>query len=160
MHSKFAILYSLPYPWEILINRSNRLNKYSSISSNNLNRNIKIKTLVIETDKQLSDVFNGIQITNLILKTYFDPTYWLSILTKIHHLNLEKARLLPTEKFCLLLDNTPYLHSLTVKYSLLKVLTNNWSNVSVCNHLFRKIRSLKLDICTGLLEYLNRNNLE
>jgi hypothetical protein len=45
-----------------------------------------------------------------------------------------------SKQFHILLMNTPHLCSL----NQLQTLTNNWTNVSVCNQLSRKIRSLKL----------------
>lgn len=47
-----------------------------------------------------------------------------------------------------------------MKYSVLQILTDNWSNASICNYLSQKICSLKLYSNKYLLEGLSRNHLE
>jgi hypothetical protein len=163
MPRKFAVFYSLPFPFETFTIYSNSLNKNISIPSNNIPCNniyTNVKTLIIQTDRRPDHNFNETEVINLIINTFFDPVNWLHILTKLRHLDIVNCKLFTMEKFRILLDNTRYLSSLTVKYSLLEILTDNWSNVSVCNHLTQKIRILKLHSNKYLPECLSRNDLE
>ena len=72
-----------------------------------------------------------------------------------HYFNsIERLHLLPNDyryindndinNFGILLEKTPNLYALDIHFNHLQVLTNNWTNVSVCNYLSEKIQSIKL----------------
>lgn len=60
-----------------------------------------------------------------------------------------------SNEFNILLENTPYLYSLTTDASILQTLTANWTHIPTCNKLSHKIRSLKLYLTTSVLWKLN-----
>jgi hypothetical protein len=64
------------------------------------------------------------------------------------------------ENFNILLNNTPYLCSLAAKKSLMKLLTDNWTDICICKHLSQKIRSLTFHSYKNPLQCFHTNELE
>lgn len=148
----WAIIYTIPFTFHQLTLLPKSSFKSISIYSNDIynisNKYIytNVKTLILEEKHLISDDddINQIQIKNLIIQCHINLIDWIHLFNKLRHLEItSKARFL-LKSFRLLLDNTPYLHSLTIEKSILRILTQNWRNDIICNHLSQKIQSLKL----------------
>ncbi|CAF1252503.1 unnamed protein product [Rotaria sordida] len=163
---KFAILYTIPFPFETLtIFKNSSKTMISNWSKNNIdhlsiNTYKNIKTLIFKSYTKPDQNFNRSNIMNLIINTSFDSLDWIHVLTKLRHLTIDDCAVLSMENFNIFLDNTPYLYSLTAKKSMMKLLTDNWTDICVCNHLSRKIRSLTFYSNKNSLQYFNKNELE
>ncbi len=128
-------------------------------SSNNIYENVK--TLIFEANSPKPDKnFNRTNVVNLIINSHFESFNWIHVLTKLHHLEIKSDAMISSENFHLLLDNTPHLHSLAAEKSILWTLTENWSNLFICNHLSRNIRSLKLYKTDRRFRYMSRYELQ
>ncbi|CAF1427841.1 unnamed protein product [Rotaria sordida] len=161
-YGKLSIFYTLPYPMETLTIYKNSFKKtISNLPINNhFNIYANIKTLIFENYITPNHNFNKTKIINLVINTQFESIYWLHALTKLEQLHIDHFGFISMEQFQILLDNTPYLYSLSLRKSHLKRLTDNWNDVHICNHLSQKIRVLKLHSYKNLLECLNRHELE
>ncbi|CAF3977558.1 unnamed protein product [Rotaria sordida] len=106
---KFAILYTIPFPFETLtIFKNSSKTMISNWSKNNIDH------LSINTYKNIK---------TLIFKSYTKPDQnfnrnWIHVLTKLRHLTIDDCAVLSMENFNIFLDNTPYLYSLTAKKSV------------------------------------------
>ncbi|CAF3972744.1 unnamed protein product [Rotaria sp. Silwood1] len=161
-YGKLSIFYTLPYPMETLTIYKNSFKKtISNLPINNhLNIYTNIKTLIFENYIKPNHDFNKTKIINLVINTQFESIYWLHALTKLEQLHIDHFGFISMEQFQILLDNTPYLYSLSLRKSQLIKLTDNWNDVHICNHLSQKIRVLKLHSYKNPLECLNRHELE
>jgi hypothetical protein len=101
-----------------------------------------------------------VQVINLIINSDFNRFNSIHVLRRIHHLEIKSNVIILLKSFRLLLDNTLYLHSFIVKRTVLRALTENWSNVFICNHLSEKIRSLKLYSPRSRSHHFSRNELQ
>ncbi|CAF3179080.1 unnamed protein product [Rotaria sp. Silwood2] len=93
---------------------------------------------------QPDENFNRSEVINLIIYSEFVSIQWIHILTKLRHLEIHSYAIISSENVLCLLKNTPHLCSLIAEKSVLQKATEYWNNVSICNHLARKIVSLKL----------------
>ncbi|CAF1374943.1 unnamed protein product [Rotaria sordida] len=161
-YGKLSIFYTLPYPMETLTIYKNSFKKIISNLSINNHSNIyaNIKTLIFENYITPNHNFNKTKIINLVINTQFESIYWLHSLTKLQQLHIDHFGFISMEQFQILLDNTPYLYSLSLRKSQLIRLTDNGNDVHICNHLSQKIRVLKLHSYKNPLECLNRHELE
>ncbi len=153
-HRKFVILYTIPFPFETfpIFKHSSKITTSSNWSN--------IKTLVFKNYTKPDQNFNRSNVINLIIDTSFDSLVWIHVLTKLRHLTIEDGAVLSMENFNILLNNTPYLCSLTAKKSMLKLLTDNWTDICICNYLSQKIRSLTFHSNKNPLQCFNKNELE
>ena len=161
----FAALYSIPFTFDQFTICTDSFNKSIStlLNNNNINSNgniyANLKTLIIEKgDIKPNENLNKSEIINLIIHTDFCFQNWLHILIKLSHLSLEGTAIMSSKAFNTLLNNTPNLYSLAMKKSLLRIVTDDCMNVSVCNGLSNKIRYLKLHSSTDQSECLNEND--
>lgn len=65
-----------------------------------------------------------------------------SILTKLRHREITSNARFFLKSFRLLLDHAPHLHSLSAEKSILRILTQNWRNGFICDHLSQKMSRL------------------
>ena len=105
-------------------------------------------------------MFDRNSIINLIINTSFDALAWIHILIKLRHITIGDGTILSLEDFNILLDNTPHLCSLTGKKSMLKLLTDNWTDMCICHRLSRKIRSLTFTFDRNSSQNFDKNELE
>ncbi len=161
-HRKFVVLYTIPFPFQTftIFKKSSKITTKNNIDhlSNDLPANIK--TLVFNNYTKSDQNFNRSNVINLIINASLDSLDWIHVLNKLRHLTIEDCAVLSIENFNILLNNTPYLCSLTAKKSMLKLLTNNWTDICICNHLSRKIRSLTFQSNKNPLQCFNKNELE
>jgi hypothetical protein len=167
VHVKHVVLYTIPFSFQTftIFKNSPKITTNSNWSKNNIdysNINLykNIKTLVFESSTTPDQNVNKNNVINLIIKSPFHSLDWVHVLTKLQHLTIEDGAVLSMENFNILLDNTPYLCSLTAKKSVLKLLTDNWTDICICNHLLRKIRSLTFHSNKNPLQCFNKNELE
>jgi hypothetical protein len=93
---------------------------------------------------------------NMVINSHFYAMDWRYILSKLRHIEIKYDAIIPSNEFSVLLDNTPYLYSLTAEKSVLQTITANWTHIHVCNQLSHKIRSLKLYSTRNVSWKLNR----
>jgi hypothetical protein len=161
-----AVLYTIPFAFDRFTIFTNSFNenliRYSTDKNNHLNRNIysNVKTLVGELCLKSEQHFDGINILDLIRNNYFNSIERLHLLPKYFYRKTLFDKKIVSKNFGILLKNTPYLHSLNIQLNDLQVLTNNWTNVSVCKYLSEKIRFLKLYPDESRLQSLNGNTLD
>jgi hypothetical protein len=161
-----GILFSIPYVIKRFTTGRNSVSESVSTFPKNLN-NIyhtneyaNVETLEINhTDAEPDENFNQTKIINLIVNVDFDFINWLSVLTLLRHLHIPSNVRISSNSFRHLLKTTSHLCSLSIEKSLLRTLTEDWSNVFICNYLSEKIRSLKLDQTNYLFWCLSQNEL-
>jgi hypothetical protein len=159
-----AILYSLPFHFQRFITfRSYRDKIISTLPENYINNSYtniytNVKTLEIDNKYAASDDFKNTEVVNLIINVDFACASWSHILNKLCHLSFERGATMSSQEFRILLDNTPHLYSLAVEKNMLRTLTDNWRNDSVCHHLSNKIRSLKFHLYDKRSQCLNKSD--
>ena len=163
---RHVILYTIPYSFEtmtffkIYSKRKNDEWSRNSLDYQNNNMPTKLNTLIIQNYSTPDLMFNQNSIKNLIIHTSFDASPWINMFTNLRNLTIGDGSLLPSENFNLFLDHTPHLCSLSIRKTVLKQLTNNWTDICVCHHLSQKIRSLTLTEEQNPLQCFDRNELE
>ena len=145
-----ACLYSLPFVFEhfavqtysfdtsvttLLIDQNSSRNMYKNITT------LTVNNSCVEPHPTLRPQ----HVDRLILNASHLPNTWLSILTKLRHLSLGFEAKMTSNNFTDLLANAPNLYHLTISIDHLVTLTNDWNDVTVCELLSKKIRSLNLD---------------
>ncbi|CAF4588349.1 unnamed protein product [Rotaria sp. Silwood2] len=155
-----AIIYTLPFTFDrYTIFKYFPNKKILTLSNNNninSNRNIyeNIKTLIVESLSdpdiigqsftKIKENLNRKCILDLIDNNIFNSVERLHLLSNYYpYINQNYINTL-SKNFGILLDKIPHLYSLDIQMNDLQSLTNNWTNLSVCNYLSEKIRSLKL----------------
>ena len=159
IHVQHVIFYTIPFPFQTFTIFKNSKTMPSDSLKNTLDYS-NIKTLLFESCVAPDENFHRSHIINLIIKSPFRSLDWIHVFTRLRHLTLEDGAVLYIENFGILLNNTPYLCSLTVKKSMLKRLTDNWSDICVCNYLSRKIRSLTFYGNEYASQCFHKNELE
>ncbi|CAF3294033.1 unnamed protein product [Rotaria socialis] len=91
---------------------------------------------------------------------YTIPFAWTHNLTKLRHITIGDGAAIYLEDFNILLDNASNLCSLTAKKSMLKFLTDNWTDMCICNRLTRRIRSLTFSSDRNPSQCFDINELE
>ncbi|CAF1238501.1 unnamed protein product [Adineta steineri] len=168
IHSDDVALYTLPLLFQPSMTMSNgyRVDSIISTLPKNFNSDVypngftNIKTLVLLNDPMKFDKnFNQTKIVNLIIERSFTSIDWIRTLTKLRHVSFSKSADISSNIFECLLDHTPELESLVVDNNLLRILTNNYNNVSICNQLSNKIQYLKFHSATNASQCFNKNRL-
>ncbi|UJR17807.1 hypothetical protein I4U23_004706 [Adineta vaga] len=163
---RHVILYTIPFTFDefpiFKIFSKTKISDYSrnSIDYESNNMATDIKTLFLKSNTTPDTMFNRSSIVNLTIITYFDASAWVPIMNKLRQITIGDGAALSVDDFNILLDNTPYLYSLTVKKSVLKQMTDNWTDACICRHLSRKIRVLTFSSDQNLSQSLDKNELE
>ncbi len=104
----------------------------------------KVKTLLFMEKCQMPHPgFRTSNIVRLVLNTTL-PTSWHFLLNNLRHLELRTSLHISSTDFAHFLTNTPRLHSLTVPIMILSNITDNFSNLVVCDQLSNRIESLTI----------------
>jgi hypothetical protein len=159
----YGILYSLPFPYHTYLFFKDSLGKKMSTSSNNFHKNmfVNVKTLQIYyKSSQPDENFDKSEVINLELSAYFESNKWIHLLFKLRHLELNILTEISPQNFLHLLNNTPCLNSLMAEKRILQRVTEHWNNVSICNHLSSKIRTLKLGGHVPRSRSISRHEIE
>ncbi len=146
-----GIIFSVPFVFKRFTTDRNSVSESVSNFPRNLNniyhtnKYANVETLEINhTDAEPDENFNQTKIINLIVNVDFDFINWLSVLTKLRHLQITPNVKISSKNFRRLLNTTSHLCSLSIEKSLLRTLTEDWSNVFICNYLSEKISILNL----------------
>lgn len=162
-YHKFAMFYTIPFSYETFVCVKN-YTKIPMTNSLDLYKNINIsadvKTLLFNNYTKPDENFNENKIINLIINSSFESQPWACLPNKLKHITIGDYADLSTDNFIILLDNTPNLYSLTAKKSVMKQLTDNWTDICICNHLSRKIRSFTFSSNQYAIQCFNKNELE
>ncbi|CAF2388431.1 unnamed protein product [Rotaria sp. Silwood2] len=146
-----AILYSLPFAFEhfeiVTHSFDESISTLNICSSNdlrmNLYKNVKKLTANVLCEK-INKALISVNIIDLNLKLFDTSMDWIFTMTHLCQLSLGHQFNMSSKDFIRLLKNTPYLRSLIVPYHILKLLTNEWKNKTLCELLSSKIRSLEI----------------
>ena len=163
---RHILLYTIPFSFEVFtVFKTFSKTKISDWSRNstdyrNVNMHTNMKTLIFKSSSTPEPIFNRSPAINLIINTSFDALAWRDIFIKLRHITIGDGGILSLENLNILLDHAPHLYSLTVKKSVLKQLTDNWSDICICLHLSRKIRSLTFSADRNPSQCFDRNELE
>jgi len=146
-----GIIFSIPFFIKRFTTSRNSISESISTFPKNFNNDFhmnkyaNVETLEIDhTDAEPDENFNQSKIINLIINVDFDFVNWLSILTKLRHLEITPNVKISSNNFRRLLKTTSHLCSLSIEKTLLRTLTEDWSNVFICNYLSEKISILNL----------------
>ncbi len=144
--SRKAIIYSLPFTFDrytifedssVTLLNSDKIN-----SSRNLYENMK--TLIVESFLQWDLEDQSYEDVHKISGPYFNSVERVHLLPKYYGYRNQNNIKILSNNFYILLKKIPRLYALEINLWDLKVLTDNWSNISVCNYLSEKVRSLIL----------------
>ena len=125
-----------------------------------VNPHTNMKTLLFKSYSASDPMFDRSSIINLIINTSFDALAWVHVMTKLRKISIGVGAVLSSEDFNTLLDNAPHLWSLTIKKSMLKLLTDSWTDPCICRRLSRKIRTLTFSFDRNPLQCFYKNELE
>lgn len=165
---RHVVLYTIPFSFEVFTVLKNfsktKLLVWpkNNMNCRRINMRTNINTLLIKSYSVPDPMLDRSSVMNLIIHTSFDARAWAHALTKLRHITIGDGAALSTEDFNILLDTAPHLYSLAVKKSTLKLLTNNWTDICICRHLSRKIRSLTLTFNPhqNSIQYFEKYELE
>ncbi|CAF2741970.1 unnamed protein product [Rotaria sp. Silwood2] len=163
---RHVILYTVPFSFEVFtvfktFSKTKTLDwPKNDIDYRSINMRTNINTLLVKSYSVPDPMLDGSSVINLIIHTSFDALAWTHILTKLRHIAIGDGASLCLEDFNILLDTAPHLCSLAVKKSTLKALTNNWTDICICRHLSRKIRSLTFSSNRNSSQFFEKNELE
>lgn len=163
---RHVILYTIPYSFEtmtffkIYSKRKNADWSRNALADLNSNIPTKLNTLIVRSYSTPDPMFYQNSITNLIIHTLFDAAPWVNLFTNVRNLIIGEGAFISPESFNIFLNHTPRLRSMTVRKTVLKQLTDNWTDICVCHHLSQKIRSLTLSEHNDAPQCFDKNELE
>ncbi|UJR16648.1 hypothetical protein I4U23_003548 [Adineta vaga] len=157
----YALLYSLPFPFEMLtVLQGSNIRSITTlpndITYSNIFSNIKTLQIWYQTSEP-NDDFQRNNIVNLLIANDFPAIKWMHVLNNLQHLEMDYPLTMSPNNFLYLLENAPHLCSLVTGQRILELATEHWRNISICNQLSQKIVSLKFSGRYGTLECIRHN---